>query len=102
MTAIVLHGGGGVQTVKNIADHLSPSMDVLLPTHPGWDGTARPDSIADVGDLAQHYLDLLAERDLSDVLVIGSSLGGWTAAEMAARDGSRIGRIVLIDAVGID
>lgn len=102
MTAIVLHGGGGVQTVKNIADHLSPSMDVLLPTHPGWDGTARPGSIASVGDLAQHYLDLLAERDLSDVLVIGSSLGGWTAAEMAARDSSRIGRIVLIDAVGID
>jgi pimeloyl-ACP methyl ester carboxylesterase len=101
MTALVLHGGGGLRTVQSIADHLAPSMDVLLPTHPGWDGTPRPESIAGIGDLAGHYLDLLAERDLTDVLVIGSSLGGWTAAEMAARDSSRIGKLVLIDGVGI-
>jgi pimeloyl-ACP methyl ester carboxylesterase len=102
MTALVLHGGGGLRTVQGIADHLSPSMDVLLPTHPGWDGTPRPESIASVADLAGFYLDLLAEKDLTDVLVIGSSLGGWTAAEMAARDSSRIGKLVLIDGVGID
>jgi pimeloyl-ACP methyl ester carboxylesterase len=101
MTALVLHGGGGLRTVQGIADHLTPSMDVLLPTHPGWDGTERPASIAGIGDLAGYYLDLLAERDLTDVLVIGSSLGGWTAAEMAARDSSRIGKLVMIDAVGI-
>jgi pimeloyl-ACP methyl ester carboxylesterase len=76
-------------------------MDVLAPTHPGWDGVPRPESIASIADLAGHYLDLLAERDLTDVLVIGSSLGGWTAAEMAARDSSRIGKLVLIDGVGI-
>ncbi|HEV7965658.1 MAG TPA: alpha/beta hydrolase [Actinoplanes sp.] len=101
MTALVLHGGGGPRTVQGIADHLAPSMDVILPTHPGWDGTDRPATINGIADLAALYLDLLAERDLTDVLVIGSSLGGWTAAEMAARDSGRIGKLVLIDAVGI-
>jgi pimeloyl-ACP methyl ester carboxylesterase len=101
MIALVLHGGGGLRTVQGIADHLAPSMDVLAPTHPGWDGVPRPESIASIADLAGHYLDLLAERDLTDVVVIGSSLGGWTAAEMAARDSSRIGKVVLIDGVGI-
>jgi len=100
-SSLVLHGGGGPRTVQGIADHLAPTTDVILPTLPGWNGTERPASITDVSHLAQLYLDLLAERDLSDVLVIGSSLGGWIAAEMAARDGSRIGKLVLIDAVGI-
>ena len=101
MTALVLHGGGGPRTVQGIADHLAPFMDVILPTHPGWDGIDRPATINGVDDLAALYLDLLAERDLTDVLVIGSSLGGWTAAEMAVRDSRRIGKLVLIDAVGI-
>ena len=37
-----------------------------------------------------------------DVLVVGSSLGGWIAANLATRDPARIGALVLIDAVGID
>ncbi|MEU7740288.1 hypothetical protein [Nonomuraea sp. NPDC049158] len=44
----------------------------------------------------------LRDRELSDVLVIGSSLGGWTAAEMAVRDNAGIiTGLVLIDPVGV-
>jgi pimeloyl-ACP methyl ester carboxylesterase len=101
--ALVLHGGGGPATVAPIAEHLAGSMHALLPTHPGWDGTPRPDSIESIADLAGLYLHLLAERDLTGVLVVGSSLGGWIGAEMAVRDGgARISQLVLIDAVGID
>ena len=68
-------------------------------------GTARPvpRSSPTFPTLAATYLRLLADRDLHDVLVIGSSLGGWIAAEMAASDTDhRIGRLVIIDGAGVE
>ncbi len=41
-TALVLHGGGGPATVASIATHLSTTMHVITPTHPGWNGTDLP------------------------------------------------------------
>ncbi|NUR61134.1 MAG: alpha/beta hydrolase [Catenulispora sp.] len=100
--ALVLHGGGGPATVSGIAAHLSESMRVLTPTHPGWNGTDRPDWLSDVAALADVYLDLLTAAGHRDVLLVGSSVGGWIAAEMAARaDAGRVGGLVVIDGVGI-
>ncbi|MFI7398993.1 alpha/beta fold hydrolase [Streptomyces sp. NPDC049541] len=99
---LVLHGGGGPATVAGIVQHLSPVHRVFAPVHPGWDGTPRPDWCTGVDDLALSYLHLLQDHDLRDVLVIGSSLGGWIAAETAVRDtAQRISGLVLIDAVGV-
>lgn len=102
-TVLVLHGGGGPATVAPIAAHFAADSRVLLPTHPGWNGTARPEWLADVPALAGVYLRLLADRGLTEVLVIGSSIGGWIAAQMAADDSeARIGRIVIIDGAGVE
>ncbi|GLW54741.1 alpha/beta fold hydrolase [Kitasatospora phosalacinea] len=110
---LLLHGGGGPATVAPLAAHLAGSAHVLTPVHPGWDGTERPAALSRVADLADAYLDLLRRRGLRDVLVVGSSLGGWIGAEMALRDGAGNGSgngngsgatvsgLVLIDAVGI-
>lgn len=101
-TALILHGGGGPFTVANLATHLATTFDVIAPTHPGWSGTdpVPGDTIA---SLAARYRQDLADRDATDVLVVGSSLGGWIAAEMAVQDaGQRIGRVILIDAVGAE
>jgi pimeloyl-ACP methyl ester carboxylesterase len=77
-------------------------MRVLAPTHPGWNGTERPERLADVPALAGFYLDQLATAGHRDVLLVGSSLGGWIAAEMAVRDDTGlIGALVIIDGVGI-
>ena len=101
-TALVLHGGGGPATVQPITAHLSGAMHVLTPVHPGWDGTARPGWLTEVGDLAAIYLQLLRDEGLRDVLVVGSSIGGWIAAEMAAADdGGLIAGLILIDSVGV-
>src|SRR6202142_2399331 len=98
-----LHGGGGPFTVAAIADHLAETMRVITPTHPGWNGTTRPDSLAQIGDLAGAYLELLETEDLRDVLVVGSSLGGWVGAEIAVRDqGARVSGLILINATGIE
>ncbi|MDV6330412.1 alpha/beta fold hydrolase [Asticcacaulis sp. 201] len=99
----VLHGGGGPLTVAGLATHMASDGLVLMPTHPGWNGTLRPASVSSVADLAELYLRELEQRDLNNVLVIGSSMGGWIAAEMALRDSQRrIGRVVLINSVGVE
>ncbi|MGO4594969.1 alpha/beta fold hydrolase [Leifsonia sp. 2TAF2] len=105
-TALVLHGGGGPQTVAPIVGHLSATMHVLAPTHPGWDGTTRPESIASVADLARAYLSWLLDQRELDVVLIGSSIGGWIALEMAVqaaaddRFAGIIGAVIDIDGVG--
>jgi pimeloyl-ACP methyl ester carboxylesterase len=98
---LILHGGGGPQTVAGLAAGLSRAR-VLVPTHPGFAGEPRPEWFDSIDDLAIAYLDLLERLDLQDVLVIGSSVGGWIASAMALRDTSRRLRgLVLINAVGI-
>ena len=100
---LVLHGGGGLPTVLGLAAHLAEHAHVLAPTHPGWDGTSRPETVASIADIAALYSGLLQQLDLHDVVVVGSSLGGWIGAELALRDDAgRIGQLVLVDAVGID
>ena len=100
---LLLHGGGGPLTVNGFADLFAAqrAARVITPTHPGFGGTPRPGSLASVPDLAALYIALLAELNLRDVTVIGNSIGGWIAAEMALLDTSRISSFVLVDAVGI-
>ncbi|MEV8214117.1 alpha/beta fold hydrolase [Leifsonia sp. NPDC077715] len=105
--ALVLHGGGGPRTVAPIVAHLGTTMHAVAPTHPGWEGTALPDSIASVSDLAAAYLADLAERGDRGVVLVGSSIGGWIALEMAQqatrvpRFEGVVGAVVVIDGVGV-
>jgi pimeloyl-ACP methyl ester carboxylesterase len=99
---LCLHGGAGPRTMTGIAAAMSEHGYGLLPTHPGFDGTPRPARFDSIADLAEGYLDLLDLFDLTGVVVMGNSVGGWIAAEMALRDArGRIGGLVLLDAVGI-
>jgi pimeloyl-ACP methyl ester carboxylesterase len=101
---LLLHGGGGPLTVAGFAVQLAQAapVRVLVPTHPGFGGTPRPDALADVRGLAALYVALLDALALDDVTVVGNSIGGWIAAEMALRGSERIGSAVLVDAVGIE
>jgi pimeloyl-ACP methyl ester carboxylesterase len=101
---LLLHGGGGPQTVAGFAALLSGARAarVITPVHPGFGGTARPDALDSMGGLAELYVALLDELDLTDVIVVGNSMGGWIAAEMALRHSPRVAGIVLVDAVGIE
>lgn len=98
---LILHGGGGPQTVAGIASGLGRAH-VLVPTHPGFAGEPRPEWFDSIDDLAFAYLELLERLDLHDVLVIGSSMGGWTASAMALRDTAHVmSGLVLVNATGI-
>jgi pimeloyl-ACP methyl ester carboxylesterase len=112
-TALVLHGGGGPRTVVPIVGHLAATRHVLAPTHPGWDGTELPEALTSVAQLAGDYLELLlneAPDPLAQggVTLVGSSIGGWIALEMAVqaagdpRYAGLIDSVVVIDAVGVE
>jgi len=98
---LVLHGGGGPQTVSGFAEAVAERAHVLTPVHPGFAGEPRPEWFNSIDDLALTYLELLERLDLRDVMVVGFSIGGWIASELAVRDTTHLGSIVLVDAVGI-
>lgn len=101
---LLLHGGGGPRTMTGFADLLAERTHsrVLLPTHPGFGGTARPAGLDSTRSLAAAYVALIEELDLADVTVIGNSFGGWLAAEIALLESPRVGGIVIVDGVGAD
>jgi pimeloyl-ACP methyl ester carboxylesterase len=101
---LLLHGGAGPQSVTGFAEKFAAAHDVrvLVPTHPGFDGTPRPEALNSVGGLAALYNTLLARLGLQDVTVIGNSIGGWITTEIALLKSPRFSGIVLIDAVGIE
>ncbi len=101
---LLLHGGAGPISVVPWAELLARTRSdrVITPTHPGFGGTPRPDALASVRDLARVYAAFLAKLDLHDVTVIGNSVGGWIAAELALADPGRVGRLVIVDAAGIE
>jgi pimeloyl-ACP methyl ester carboxylesterase len=96
--------GAGPQSVARFAELLADKSKnkVLTPNHPGFGGTPRPEGLRSVAGLAVVYRALLDDLRLEDVTVIGNSVGGWIAAEMALLDSPRISGIVLLDAVGIE
>jgi pimeloyl-ACP methyl ester carboxylesterase len=100
---LLLHGGAGPTSVLPFAGYLAQHRParVLTPTNPGWNGTPRPDDLADVPSLAELYVALLDRLDLSDVTVVGNSIGGWVAAEIALLASPRVSSIVIVNAVGI-
>lgn len=99
---LLLHGGAGPASMAGLARALSSNSRVITPTHPGFNGEPRPERFARIDDLATAYLALIERLDLQDVVVIGNSIGGWIAAEMALRQSPRLAAIVLINSVGIE
>ena len=98
---VMLHGGGGPIAEMPFADRLAERFEIIAPTHPGFDGTEIPDRFDDVHDLVYLYHDLMDALDLRDAVLMGFSMGGWTAAEMAVMTTARIAKLILVDAVGI-
>jgi pimeloyl-ACP methyl ester carboxylesterase len=99
---LLLHSGAGPRSVAGLAAALSEHAYVVTPTHPGFDSTPRVPWLDSAADLADAYLDLLEELGLNEVMVIGNSIGGWIASEMALRDiQGRVKSMVLLNANGI-
>jgi pimeloyl-ACP methyl ester carboxylesterase len=98
---LVLHHDIGTPEQLPFYEALAQRFTVLLPSHPGYDGSARPAWMRSVRDVAVTYQALLAARGLRDVSVAGLGFGGWIAAEMATMSPRGFHRMVLVGAMGI-
>jgi pimeloyl-ACP methyl ester carboxylesterase len=98
---IFLHGASGHVGWLPFLDTLSRRFDVIAPEHPGFGASDDPKWLDRPADLAYFYLDLIEHLNLDDVHLVGTSLGGWIAAELAVRNTSWLASLTLVCAVGV-
>jgi len=98
---LFLHGASGAPAIMPFMETLAGRFDVLVPEHPGYGQSDEPEWLENIHDMAYFYLDFLKQLNLSDVVLIGNSMGGWIAMEMAVRDTSRLASLVLVGPAGI-
>lgn len=98
---LFLHGAAGVAQWLPFFDELARDHAILVPDHPGFGASDDHDGIQTVADLAIFYRALIEQLDLRDVHLIGNSLGGWVAAELAASNLAPLRTLTLISPAGV-
>ncbi len=82
-------------------EDLAERFEVLAPVFPGFGESEGIDEIDDMDDAVFHLLDLWELFGLERPHVLGCSLGGWMALELAVRYPDRVDRLVLVNPVGL-
>ena len=98
---IALHGAAtleGHQWARALADRFR----VYLPFHPGFGESGPAPHVRGMQDLVIHYLHLLPALKVDRPHLVGHSMGGWMATEIAAVAGDRFNRLVLIAPAGLN
>jgi pimeloyl-ACP methyl ester carboxylesterase len=98
---LVLHHDIGTPDRLPLYDALATTYDVLVPHHPGYGRSERPDWMRSVRDIAVVYRGLLSELGIEKAALIGLGFGGWIAAEMASMAPRDLSKLVLVGAMGI-
>ena len=99
---VYLHSGYGLVWDESL-DLLAKDFTVYAPEHPGT-SAGDPDAVKpldDVWDLVLYYYELFDKLGLEAPAVVGHSFGGMVAAELAATNPKRVGKLVLIDPLGL-
>lgn len=99
--ALVFLHGGGFDPKAPFVDLLAKKFSVTVALHPGFGASSLPFWMDSVDDFVHVHLSVLENLDLNDLTLVGASLGGWIAADLATKNTSRIARIVLVSPVGI-
>ena len=98
---LFLHGAGGNAGWQPYHEELSRSYTVYVPSQAGFNGTERPDWVYTITDLCHFNYAMVEALGLKDYVLMGSSMGGWVAAEMAAMSRSDLKALILVGAAGI-
>ena len=98
---LFLHGEDGVWGWEPWMERLAERFDLIVPDHPGFGASDWPDWLDTVHDVAYFYLDVLEALDLRGVHLIGHSLGGWIACELAVRCRHALRSLTLVGSGGI-
>jgi pimeloyl-ACP methyl ester carboxylesterase len=98
---LFLHGAGGIAAWEGVLPLLSSKHHVYAPLLPGFGQSTGLEYLEDQFDLFLHGFDVIEALGLERPYVVGESLGGWMAAEMAALRPDKIGRLALTAPVGL-
>lgn len=98
---LFLHGARGAARWLPFMEALSGKFDLIVPEHPGFGRSETPPWLDNVSDLAYFYLDFIENLGLRQVHLVGASLGGWIAAELAARNQHALCTLTLVASAGI-
>jgi pimeloyl-ACP methyl ester carboxylesterase len=97
---VFLHGEDGLLFAGQFLERLASRFEVIAPSHPGWGRSPRPAHVRSIDDISYIYLDLLDTLD-APAVVVGASMGGWLAAEMATKTQAHQSGLVLVAPVGV-
>ena len=98
---LALHGAATIEGpawARGLADRFR----VYLPFHPGYGESDEAPHLAGMQDVVVHTLRLVAALGLDRPHLVGHSMGGWMAAELAAIAGERFARLVLVAPAGLN
>jgi pimeloyl-ACP methyl ester carboxylesterase len=98
---LVLHEELGWPGWMKWNETLSENRAIVTPLFPGFGKTPRAEWLLSVRDLGCFLARYLRDNNLAPIDVIGFSLGGWIAAEMAANDPAIFSKLVLVAPAGI-
>ncbi len=97
---LVLHGAGGPNGWRRWHAALAEQFTVYVPSHPGYGLSDSADWMESPRDLARYYLWYLDVLGLERASIVGHSMGGWTAAELAVMNPKAVDRLVLVAPAG--
>ena len=97
---VLLQSAEAYEAGLDLVDRLAGTREVFLPWAPGYGGSPLPETVRTIDDVAYIYLDLIEHYDLRGAVLVGCSLGGWIAAEMATKTCERLSSLVLVDPLG--
>ena len=100
-TVLVLHHDIGSPDSLPFYDSLAGKFDVLIPHHPGWGKSERPQWLRHPRDIAAMHTWLLGELGVKNVSVVGLGFGGWIAAEMSSQSPETFRKLVLVAPMGV-
>jgi len=98
---LFLHSGQGFIPDQAYVGLLSQRRRLIAPSHPGFGKSELPDWMDSVDDIAHVYLELMDRLGLKRVDLVGCSIGGWIAAEIATKVPERLKKLVLVAPVGV-
>jgi pimeloyl-ACP methyl ester carboxylesterase len=98
---LYLHGNGFTRMWLPFHQKLAEQMDLIAPEHPGYGETPMPPWLGGFDDLVLHYDEFLDVIGLETVHVVGYSLGGWLAAELACFYPRRLRSLTLVCPAGL-
>jgi len=100
-TILFLHGESGAGANERFLSELAQTSIVLAPTLPGYDLSPVPAWLDDMQDLALFFRDWIDDQEASRLHLVGHSLGGWLAAEIALLWSPCIASLTLIAPGGL-